>query len=359
MKVVLLGDAGSIHTIRWANGLVEKGHNIYLVSLHELKRELNQKVKFSKLHFSAPLGYLLSRKELRKILEEFQPDVVNVHYATGYGFLARIIKNYPYILSVWGSDIYDFPNKSMLHRYILKKNLQCADAIASTSKAMAKETRKIYPHPSINITPFGVDEELFKPSVKHKQGGKITVGTVKTLSYIYGVDILIKAFSMANEMLGKPDNFMLEISGKGQELAALKKLTKKLEIEDKVKFWGYIEYQNVPDMLRRLDIYVALSRSESFGVSILEAGSCSIPSIVSDADGPKEVVVHNKTGYIVPIHNLEAIAEYIVSLYKDKQLREKIGDSARKYILSRYKWEYSISIMERTYLDAIKLCNDD
>ena len=349
MKVVLLGDAGSIHTIRWANGLVEKGHNIYLVSLHELKRELNQKVKFSKLHFSAPLGYLLSRKELRKILEEFQPDVVNVHYATGYGFLARIIKNYPYILSVWGSDIYDFPNKSMLHRYILKKNLQCADAIASTSKAMAKETRKIYPHPSINITPFGVDEELFKPSVKHKQGGKITVGTVKTLSYIYGVDILIKAFSMANEMLGKPDNFMLEISGKGQELAALKKLTKKLEIEDKVKFWGYIEYQNVPDMLRRLDIYVALSRSESFGVAILEACSCRLPVIVSDADGPSEIVEDNVTGYIVSNQNIVDVANKIVELVKNKRKRKMMGASGRKYVLENYTWNKSINTMLELY----------
>ena len=137
MKVALLASANSIHTIRWANGLVERGIDVSLISLHPKKKSLDGKVDFYLLPFGAPIGYLASVFALKKILRRISPDLLNVHYATGYGGLASLSGFSPTLLSVWGTDVYKFPYKSLLARYLVKHNLSKATCIASTSLCMA------------------------------------------------------------------------------------------------------------------------------------------------------------------------------------------------------------------------------
>lgn len=112
------------------------------------------------------LKYLLHGKEIRKILDHIHPDIINVHYATSYGTAVAWAGVKNYTLSVWGSDVYDFPNKSILHRKMLEFSLKHATHIFSTSSAMAKETSK-YTNKHIYITPFGVDMNFFHPNKRN------------------------------------------------------------------------------------------------------------------------------------------------------------------------------------------------
>ena len=97
-------------------------------------------------------------------------------------------------MSVWGSDVYDFPKVSFLHRCILKYTLKKADKILSTSHVMALETHQYTPK-EIEITPFGVNTDLFKKIPVHRDDTYI-IGNVKTLLPKYGIDVLIKAFQL-------------------------------------------------------------------------------------------------------------------------------------------------------------------
>ena len=112
MKIMFVSAANSTHTVRWVNALAERGHEVYLVSNrgHEPKEDaLNSRVKLYLMKHSGGKGYYLNAGELRKIAKRINPDVINVHYASGYGTLARKARLPKYILSVWGSDVYDFP----------------------------------------------------------------------------------------------------------------------------------------------------------------------------------------------------------------------------------------------------------
>src|SRR3546814_6898482 len=95
-----------------------------------------------------------------------------------YGLVARLCGYSPLLLSVWGSDLYDFPGKSPLHRKLLRGNLKSATQIASTSHCMARKTREVLPTAVIAITPFGVDETLFHPVQGTERRCGITIGTV-------------------------------------------------------------------------------------------------------------------------------------------------------------------------------------
>ena len=107
---------------------------------------------------------------------------------------------HPYIISVWGSDIFSFPHYSKLHLFLLKFNLSKADIILSTSKVLKKETEK-FTGKSILITPFGIDTEKFLPKDVNSLFNKedIVIGTIKTLEKNYGIEYLIKAFSLVKD----------------------------------------------------------------------------------------------------------------------------------------------------------------
>src|SRR5690606_19305529 len=98
MKVAILSAANNVHTERWVNGLTEKRIDVILLSIHPCTIKLHPNVKFYKLPFIKNFGYIFGVFKLSEILKNENPDILNVHYATGYGFLARLVSFRPLIL---------------------------------------------------------------------------------------------------------------------------------------------------------------------------------------------------------------------------------------------------------------------
>lgn len=362
MKIIFLGGAGSIHTIRWVNSLSEKGLEVILVSLKgevETIGKINDNVKVIYLPFGTKLGYYLNVFALKKIISKEKPDLINAHYASGYGTLGRLSGFNKKLLNVWGSDVYDFPNESKLKKRIIEKNLKNYTAIASTSYCMAEETKKYLENKSkeIFITPFGVDTEKFKNLNIEKKENEITIGIVKTLTEKYGIEYLIKAIKELENILDIENykKIRLLIYGKGELKNKLEDLTKELQIEDKVIFKGYISNEDVPKALNEMDIFVVPSilDSESFGVAAVEAMACEIPVIASSVGGLKEVIVDKETGYLVPKKDHKEIAKYLKKLILDKNLRTSLGKNGRKRVLENYDWNSNVDYMIKIYREIV------
>lgn len=362
MKIIFLGGAGSIHTIRWVNSLSEKGLEVILVSLKgevETIGKINDNVKVIYLPFGTKLGYYLNVFALKKIISKEKPDLINAHYASGYGTLGRLSGFNKKLLNVWGSDVYDFPNESKLKKRIIEKNLKNYTAIASTSYCMAEETKKYLENKSkeIFITPFGVDTEKFKNLNIEKKENEITIGIVKTLTEKYGIEYLIKAIKELENILDIENykKIRLLIYGKGELKNKLEDLTKELQIEDKVIFKGYISNEDVPKALNEMDIFVVPSilDSESFGVAAVEAMACEIPVIASSVGGLKEVIVDKETGYLVPKKDHKEIAKYLKKLILDKNLRISLGKNGRKRVLENYDWNSNVDYMIKIYREIV------
>lgn len=360
MRVVLLSSASSIHTIQWVTHLAEAGLDIHIISQHPAAIGIPQHIPVHILPFKGFLGYFLNIFALKKLLKEIKPDILNAHYASGYGTTARLVNFHPYILSVWGSDVYDFPYKSFLHNFIIKKNLMSATSIASTSHCMATQTKKVLPSiTQVSITPFGVDTEKFLP--RESRNKYITIGTVKTLAEKYGVDLLIHAFSLLRLNLQRANNeiyklLKLRIVGGGPQESELKKLVEKLNLEPVTEFVGHIDHARVPSELAKLDIYVALSRldSESFGVAIVEAQAVEIPVVVSSVGGLPEVVKNNITGLVVAKENVLEASIALEKLVLSEELRLKMGKAGRAHVMKEYDWTICTEKMIHIYSNLIK-----
>ncbi|OXL20527.1 glycosyltransferase [Psychrobacter sp. DAB_AL32B] len=359
MKVALLSGASSIHTIRWANGLAEAGLEVHLISQQPQLEPMDARVQVHILPFRGVLGYFTMVPAVKRLLKLIKPDIVNAHYASGYGTTARLVGYYPWLLSVWGSDIYDFPYKSPLHKYLVNKNLLAANSVASTSICMAEQTRSIAPKLShIAITPFGVDtvyyDSLTTSLANRDANLPIIIGTVKTLAPLYGIDILIKAFEILLKNLSQthPEiekSLRLRLVGAGHQELELKALTQQLGISKRIDFVGRVDSSQVPVELEKLDIYVALSRQESFGVAIIEAGAAGRPVVVSNAGGLPEVVLDGQTGIVVPKENPQAAADAISKLVLDRDLRIQMGEAGKQHVIDTYDWSACINTMTNLY----------
>jgi len=338
MKLLMVAAASSVHTRRWAEALAERGHEVHLLTQHAPREAFRDEVRMHVLPFRGGLGYLLNKAPARRIANAVKPDAINAHYASGYGTLAPLVEGVPLILNVWGSDVYEFPDTSPMHRWLLRRNLLRADAVVSTSRVMAERTRSICPELAlIDVVPFGVDAVRFAPAPK--ADGPMVIGTVKTLAPKYGIDTLIQAFALMAREHGA-QHARLRIVGDGPDRKPLESLARALRIADRVDFVGAVPHARVPEELRSFDVYAALSRSdsESFGVAVIEASACGLPVVVSRVGGFPEVVDEGRSGLIVPKEDPKAAADAILRLARDASLRTAMGEAGRSLVLARYAW---------------------
>ncbi len=355
MRILLLSAASSIHTLRWANAFVARGHEVHLLSQHEPIRGYAEGIRLHQMPHRSGVGYLLNGAILRHAVDEIRPHVVNAHYATGYGTLARWVKKVPVVLNVWGSDVFDFPEKSALHRWWLRRNLRAAALLVSTSEVMADRTKRWVPDlPRPTVVPFGVDTGQFCPHHDGKHDG-VVIGTVKTLAHKYGIDTLIDAFALLRKRPGM-DHTRLRIIGTGPVLDALLARTNAAGLGGVVDFVGAVPHALVPQQLDQLDIFVALSRddSESFGVAVIEASACGLPVVVSDAGGLPEVVRAGETGFVVPREDPAAAADQLALLIHDPELRKRMGVAGRQYVIDHYEWNTCVERQLAVLNEAVR-----
>lgn len=240
MKILLLSQPESNHTLKIANSLSKEGHEVFVLGYgnDSLRTSYDEKVKY--FNFTLPdtltqkvdgnlskLIYFKLIPKMKRIIKEFRPDIINAHYASSYGMLAKFINYRPYVVSVWGSDIYEFPNKGGLFKTVLKTSLNSADAVFSTSKDMAKVAAR-YTRQPITVTPFGIDTKRFAPmGLKEKE--YITIGIIKSLEEWRGISYLIEGFALLYKRRG--EQLRLVIVGGGLWKRLTKKRLKILELK--------------------------------------------------------------------------------------------------------------------------------
>ena len=361
-RVALLGPANSIHLQRWAAALAQRGHALCVISQHRCERELlPASAEVVWLPHGGSPGYFRNALPLRRALMQWRPELLNAHYASGYGTTMALCGFRPTLLSVWGSDVYDFPYQSRFKGRLLRWNLRRATAIASTSHAMAQQVRRLTPERGqIAVTPFGVDLARFAPYASKRVRGRLTIGIVKSLAPKYGVDLLLRAFAglmQDADVRALPDDCRLLIVGDGPQRAALEALARELGIEPRTEFAGAVAHADVPSWLNRLDIYAAPSRldSESFGVAVIEASACALPVVVSDVGGLPEVVRDEETGLVVPRNDVPALQVALKRLMIDAALRDHLGRCGRAQMEREYEWGHCVDLMERCYAGTVSL----
>ena len=259
------------------------------------------------------LSYLVQAQKVRRIVQRIKPDIISVHYASSYGAVAALAGLKEYYLSVWGADVYEFPEKSIFHRMLIGFSLNKATYLLSTSKAMAAHAKK-YTNKEFSITPFGVRTEIFNPNKRNRQDNTFIIGTVKALDPKYGIDYLIKAVAIFKK--NNPNVvFQLRIAGKGNYREEYERLAESLGLKNETMWLGFISQEECAAEWANMDVAVIPStvESESFGVSAIEAQACGTALIISDIPGLMEATNPEETCIVVKRKNEIEIANAIIN----------------------------------------------
>ena len=357
MRICFVAPANSVHTKKWCSWFKKRGHEVLLVSFTEPNEDfyvnlhiLHSGVEIESSDFNK-IKYLICANELKKIVGNFNPDIVNVHYATSYGTLAALAGLNHYILSVWGSDIYNFPRKSWIHRKMVQFSLKHAGRLFSTSQAMADEAAK-YTDKTFDITPFGVDMDLFNPQRRKRHDNDFVIGTVKTLSPKYGIATLLKAAAIVRKEHTEIP-LKIRIAGRGAHEKEYHELAGTLGLNDCLTWLGFISQEQAANEWANFDCAIIPSESESFGVSAVEAQSCACPVIISDIPGLMEATSPGKTSVVIPRGNVVALANAIVDLYSSKELRNEMGATGRNFVKNNYEINKCFFYVEKIYMEIV------
>ncbi len=310
---------------------------------------LDERVRVHRLPAPAGPGYYLNAYSLRRLWSSLGPDVVHVHYASGYGTLARLSR-VPYLLSVWGSDVYDYPYRNPRSMRIVRRNLRSAHALASTSECMADQVRRVMADPTapVTVTPFGVDLARFDPGHRARRVSTqpLLIGNVKELAEHYGIEVLISAAGLLRDR--NPSlPFEVRIYGEGRTRSDMEQRVVDLGLSGVVSLPGWIPHEDVPNALAQLDVFCATSLHESFGVAVVEAMAMRCAVVVSDVPGFTEVV--GDAGLVVPIGDAEATAKALARLATDPSLRAALGEAGRRRVEAHYDWDANVDLVVRLY----------
>ena len=176
---------------------------------------------------------------------------------------------------------------------------------------------------------------------------KKTIITVSRLNKVKRIDILINALYQIN----KDHDMQLIIVGDGPEDNELKKLRKKLNLEENVHFLGF--RNDAIQWMINSDIFVTASQVEGSPNSLIEAVCLGIQSIATDCPtGPKEILNNGAQGILIPMDSEKHMVDAIKLLIENQDLRNKFIKSSEIT-----KFRYSSERIVNLYLDAINSMN--
>lgn len=174
----------------------------------------------------------------------------------------------------------------------------------------------------------------------------ISVG--RLVHHIKGQDILLDAIRILIKEKNIK-NIIVDFIGEGDSLLYLKNLTKKYEIDSHVSFLGLKDQSFIYKNLSKYDIFVQPSRNEGFGLSVVEAIMANIPVVISNIDGPMEIVGNGEYGFFFENGNSTDLAFKLQDIIQNYKLASGKAKNAIPFIAAKYNIENTKRIYENNY----------
>lgn len=281
------------------------------------------------------LTIIWEKKRIQKIVRNFKPTVVHAHTIKGGSYLANYIKreyHIPYVVTVRGV------NEKTKRKDI--NHLQGAKHLIALSPYQKKLLKKISDR-EIKLIPHGVPGNYFHSGSthQHKIGNQVR---------LISVCRLLASKNIADNLQALADikgDFTYHIYGRGPEQDNLQALIQRYNLEDKVELRGFIENNQLAELLVTYDLFVLPSYPESLGRVYLESIACGIPVIACKDTGVDGIITHGKEGFLVEkndVNGLTGLLRHIIAnpgelLHMKTEAKELAND---------FRWE---NISEKLY----------
>jgi len=289
-------------------------------------RDLMSRERFDIIHDNQTLGYgLLLAKSLGV------PIVATIHHPISIDMGASLAEAKSWLKGFRVTIFYSF----LIMQGVVSRRMDRVVAVSKTSAEDAIRAFKLR-QDRVRIVHNGIDTGIFRrpDHVVKEPNSMVIVG--KTEDKKKGVHLLLKAVQLLK------DDVDVKVSVVGKQDpddGYRRKLVQELGIGDRVTFTGRLGTDELAKLYSSAEIAVTASLYEGFGLPAAEAMACGTPVIATRAGALPEIVGEHGTGILVPPADPPALAAAIKRLLADKQLRQRMGDAARKRIEESFSWE--------------------
>jgi len=344
--------------------LAKRGHHVHFIS-YELPFRINKFYKNIYFHeveileyplFKYPPYTLSLSVKMADIFESNGLDIMHVHYAIPHAASAYLAKkilndnvNFKFITTLHGTDITIVGNHSSFYK-LTKFCIESSDGVTSVSNYLRDLTIKTFnTKKEIQVIYNFVDTKKYKRKFEDKKklgivkGDEVGIIHISNFRPVKKIKNVIEVFCKINKNLKSK----LLLIGDGPDIGFAKEFVNRLGLNEKVVFLG--RKDNIIPFLNSCDLCLLPSKSESFGLSALEALSCGIPVIGTSIGGLREVVIDGFNGYLFDPNDVDKMAEAGLEILSNKDNYAKFSENARKRAL-----EFDSDKIVPKYLDYYK-----
>ncbi len=363
------GGSGVVAT-ELGKALAKRGHKVHFITYREPARLLDTfcaNIYYHEVSLAdyplfefAPYETALASKLVDVALHD-DLDIFHVHYAIPHAsaaYMAKQIletkgKKIPVITTLHGTDI-TLVGKDPTYEPVVTYSINHSCGVTAVSEDLRRDTLAHFNiEKDIKVIPNFIDFSRFKKTNKEHfrkaiapNGEKILVHT-SNFRKVKRIDDVVKVFSKIQQII--PSKLLL--IGDGPERQHIEILARNICAIEDVRFLG--RQDAVEEILAISDLFLMPSESESFGLAALEAMACEVPVISSDAGGIPEVNITGKTGFVLPVGDVDGMVEKCLFLLQNEEILEQFRKNAYQNAL-QFKIENIVPMYEDFY-NQIKL----
>lgn len=356
------GGSGVVAT-ELGKALARRGHRIHFISYAMPMRltGFDDNIYYHEVEISSypvfefPLYTPALASKMIEVANFEKLDLLHVHYAVPHATSAYIAKkvipnpDFRVITTLHGTDI-TLVGLEPSFLPVVKFSIEKSDGVTAVSRYLREKTQTNY---SIE-TPIEVITNFIDPVEYRRKddackrhrlapNGERVLIHVSNFRAVKRVTDVIRTFDLVLKKMPA----VLVLVGDGPDRSSCEQLARELGIGDHVRFLG--KQQELVEILSCADLFLMPSQSESFGLSALEAMACGVPVISSSVGGLPELVLHNQTGYIAEIGDVERMAKYAVDLLSNEPKRQMFAAEGRKRAEEQFHIDRIVDEYERYY----------
>ncbi len=317
-------------------------------------------------------------RRIRKIINDFKPDIVHTHAAKAgaVGRLAASHENVPVILHTFHGHVfhsYFHPLKSRIfleiERYLAKKSTRLI-AISDLQKDELAREFKVAPQNKISVVPLGFDLNRFKNNQEWKrqqfrqryniQDDEIAVGIIGRLVPIKNHNLFLDALAkVASQSTKKIRAFII---GDGEERENIYVKVNQLGFTYSMphqngtssSFLTFTSwYKDIDEVNAGLDIVALTSNNEGTPVSIIEAQAANKPIVSTDVGGVGDIVQHGETALLSPPFDTQNFAQNLLKMIEDDDFRLKLGQKGSEYVQEKFHYTNLTTNISKLYRELL------
>ena len=363
------------NTVLTCRGLAERGHDVTLIAGPETGPEGSL---WEQAHSSGcelitldplrravnPLYDWRALIELTRIFKRIRPDVVHTHSSKA-GILGRAAAaraGVPVIVHTIHGMSFNRTQPApvrTLYRFLERRAARHTRAFITVADAMGRQTVEAgiaSPDRFVTIR-SGLETDRFgpRPELRARYRSlwgvgpdEVVVGTIARLFKNKGYDEIIEAMPSVVAREPKPGMKFVWIGDGAHRAKYVRRLTR-LGLRDRVHLAGLIPPEEVASQINGFDIVLHASRWEGLPRAVVQGLLTLVPAVSFDNDGAPEVVISNQTGILVPFGDVDRLADAIVTLAGDANLRHRLGERGRAHCVEQFDWRNMVTRIERLY----------